>query len=86
MDEEPSARLQESARPSHPLRVWITLAAPALPISLWSYRRLGWARLGLWFAAMTLTSSLLVLPMLVRLGRVTTDEAVHHHWAPIGAR
>jgi hypothetical protein len=35
---------------------------------------------------MTLTFSLLVLPTLVRLGRVTMDEAVRHHWAPIGAR
>ena len=37
-------------------------------------------------SAMTLISSLLVLPTLVRLGRVKTDEAVRHHWAPIRAR
>ena len=36
--------------------------------------------------AMTLTFWLLVLPTFVRLGRVTTDEAVRHHWAPIGAQ
>ena len=37
-------------------------------------------------SAMTLTLSLLVLLTLVRLGRIKTDEAVHHHWAPIGAQ
>jgi hypothetical protein len=37
-------------------------------------------------STMTLISSLLVLPTLVRLGRVKTDEAVRHHRAPIGAR
>jgi hypothetical protein len=35
---------------------------------------------------MTLTFSLFVLPTLVRLGRVTTNEAVRHHWTPIGAQ
>jgi hypothetical protein len=34
---------------------------------------------------MMLTFSLSVLPTLVRLGRVTTDKAVRHHRASIGA-